>query len=224
MSYPGGYADAMVVPADALAAIPPELSAVEAAPLMCAGITVFNGLSGSGARPGDVVAVLGLGGLGHLGVQYAAKLGYETVAIARGAEKEPLARQLGATHYIDSTSTDVAAALLALGGARVVLSTVTNAAAMSATIDGLTTRGELVVAGASMEPIAVSPLQLIMGSRRIVGHASGTSRDSERALRFSVLSGVRPMVETAVLGDAAAAYERMLSGAVRFRMVLTTGN
>jgi alcohol dehydrogenase len=224
VAYPGGYADAIVVPADALAAIPAELSAVDAAPLMCAGVTVYNALRHSDARAGDVVAVLGLGGLGHLGVQYAAKFGFDTVSIARGAQKEPLARQLGARHYIDSTREDVSAALQALGGARVVLSTVTNAAATSATIDGLTARGQLVVVGADAQPLTIYPAQLLFGQRRVIGHASGTARDSEDALRFSVLTGVRPMVETVGLADAAAACERMLSGAPRFRMVLTTGN
>ncbi len=224
VAYPGGYADAMVVPADALAAIPDELTAVEAAPLMCAGVTTFHALSASDARPGDLVAILGLGGLGHLGVQYAARLGFETVAIARGAEKEKLARELGAHHYLDSTATDVTDALTGLGGARVVLSTVIDADAMSATIGGLGHRGQLILAGASGDSLTVSPLALIFGSKRVVGHASGTSRDSERALRFSALSGVRAMVEPVPLADAAAAYERMLSGAARFRMVLTTGN
>jgi D-arabinose 1-dehydrogenase-like Zn-dependent alcohol dehydrogenase len=222
VSYPGGFADAMVVPADALAAIPDELSAVEAAPLMCAGVTTFNALRHSAARPGDTVAVLGLGGLGHLGVQYAAKLGFRTVAVARGAEKEQFARGLGAHDYIDSTSQDVAKALTGLGGARVLLATVTDAAAMGQAAEGLGARGELIVAGVSAEPLGISSMQLISGSKRIVGHASGTSRDSEETLAFSVLTGVRAMTEAFPLTDVGTAFHRMLDGTVRFRAVLTT--
>jgi alcohol dehydrogenase len=224
LAYPGGFAEAMVVPANALARIPDELSAVEAAPLMCAGATTYNALTGSNARPGDLVAVLGLGGVGHMGVQYAAKLGFDTVAIARGPEKEELARQLGARHYIDSNAQDVAAQLSALGGARVVLATAVDSAAMAASVDGLGPRGQLVVVGASAEPLNINPLQLIFGSHSVVGHASGTSRQSEEALAFSALSGVRPMVETAPLEDIGAAFARMLSGQARFRMVLTTNS
>ncbi|OLE22880.1 MAG: alcohol dehydrogenase [Actinobacteria bacterium 13_1_20CM_3_71_11] len=224
VAYPGGYADAVVVPADALAAIPDELSAVEAAPLMCAGVTTYNALRHSVARPGDVVAILGLGGLGHLGVQYAAKFGFDTVAIARGAEKESLARDLGARHYIDSSQEDVAQALKALGGAQVVVATATDSAAIAVAVDGLAARGQLIVAGAPADPMQISPLQLIFGSKSVVGHASGTSRDSEQALAFSAFTGVRPMVETVPLERAAEGYERMLSGAARFRVVLTTGN
>jgi D-arabinose 1-dehydrogenase-like Zn-dependent alcohol dehydrogenase len=223
VSYPGGFAEAMVVPADAPAAIPDELSAVEAAPLMCAGVTTFNALRHSAARPGDTVAVLGLGGLGHLGVQYAAKLGFRTVAVARGAEKEQFARSLGAHDYVDSTTQDVAKVLTGLGGARVVLATVTDAAAMGAAAGGLGARGELIVAGASTEPLGISPMQLIFGSKRVVGHASGTSRDSEETLAFSVLTGVRAMTEAFPLADAGTAFNRMLGGDVRFRAVLTTG-
>ena len=224
VAYPGGYADAMVVPADALAAIPDELSAVEAAPLMCAGVTMYNALRNSVARPGDVVAILGLGGLGHLGVQYAAKFGFDTVAIARGAEKEQLARQLGARHYIDSTGQDVAQALTALGGAQVVVATAADSAAIASGLVGLGARGQLVVAGAPADPMQISPLQLIFGSKSVVGHASGTSRDSEQGLAFSAFTGVRPMVETYPLERVAEAYDRMRSGAARFRVVLTTGN
>jgi alcohol dehydrogenase len=224
VAYPGGYADAVVVPADALAAIPDELSAVEAAPLMCAGVTTYNALRNSVARPGDVVAILGLGGLGHLGVQYAAKFGFDTVAIARGAEKEELARRLGARHYIDSSRQDVGDELRALGGAQVVVATATDSAAIAAGVDGLGPRGQLIVAGAPADAMEISPLQLIFGSKSVVGHASGTSRDSEQALAFSAFTGVRPMVEAVPLERAAEAYERMLSGAARFRMVLTTGN
>jgi alcohol dehydrogenase len=223
-AYPGGYADAVVVPASALAAIPDELTAVEAAPMGCAGVTTYNALRHSIAKPGDLVAVLGLGGLGHLGVQFAAKLGFRTVAIARGQDKKQLATELGARHYIDSSDEDVAAALDALGGAKVVLATVPNADAMTATIGGLTHRGELVVLGATPDPIKVSPLQLITGSKTIHGHPSGTARDVEETLAFAVLSGVRAMVEQVPLEQAGDAFDRMLSGDARFRMVLTTGN
>lgn len=223
VAYPGGYADAMVVPADALVAIPDELTAVEAAPLMCAGVSTYNALRCSVARPGDTVAVLGLGGLGHLGVQYAARMGFRTVAVARGAHKADLATELGAHHYIDSTTEDVAQRLTDLGGARVVLATVTAADAMSAAAGGLGARGQLVVVGASTEPLTITPLQLIFGSRSVVGHASGTSRDSEDTLAFSVLTGVRARTESVPLEQVSAGFQRMLSGEVRFRAVLTTG-
>ena len=212
-----------MVPAGALARIPDELSADEAAPLLCAGITTYNALRHSGARGGDLVAILGVGGLGHLGVQFAAKLGFDTVAIARGTEKEELARKLGARHYIDSTAQDPAQELAKLGGARVILATVTNAAAMTAVIGGLGVRGKLLVVGASMDPIEVPPALLIGGAKSIAGHPSGTSRDSEETLAFSALAGVRPMIETVPLEQAADAYERMMAGEARFRMVLTTG-
>jgi alcohol dehydrogenase len=224
LAYPGGYGDAIVVPADALAAIPDELSAVDAAPLMCAGVTTFNALRHSVARPGDVVAVLGLGGLGHLGVQYANRMGFDVVAIARGPEKEEAARGFGARHYIDSTAQDVARELAALGGAQVVLATAVDSAAMAATVDGLAPRGQLLVAGASSDSLGISPLQLIFGSRQVVGIASGTSRDSEETLAFSALTGVRAQVEQVPLEHAAEGYHRMLSGAARFRMVITTGD
>jgi D-arabinose 1-dehydrogenase-like Zn-dependent alcohol dehydrogenase len=219
----GGYADYLVVPASALALIPDAVPAEEAAPMLCAGVTTFNALRHSGARAGDLVAILGIGGLGHLGVQFAAKQGFETVAIARGRDKESLARKLGAHHYIDSTDQDVAQELRDLGGARVVLATVTASDAMSATIDGLAPHGSLVIVGASIEALAISPVQLIGGNRQIVGHASGTSIDSQDALAFSALSGVRPMVETLPLERAEDAHARMLSGGARFRVVLTTG-
>jgi alcohol dehydrogenase len=224
LSYPGGFADAVVVPAGALAAIPDGLSAVDAAPLMCAGVTTYNALRNSVARPGDVVAIVGVGGLGHLGVQYAARFGFDVVAVARGREKEAAARELGARHYVDSTTEDVGAALTALGGAKVVLATATDSAAMAAAVDGLAARGQLILAGASVEPLPITPMQLIFGSRSVIGHASGTARDSEAALAFSTLAGVRPWVETVPLEQAAEGYERMLSGAARFRVVLTTGN
>ena len=221
ISYDGGYAEAMVAPADALAAIPDELGAAEAAPLLCAGVTTFNALRHSGAMPGDVVAILGIGGLGHLGVQFANKLGFRTVAIARGADKEALARQLGAHHFIDNATEDVAAALNRLGGARAVLATVTSAKAMTPVIDGLAVHGRLIVIGVDAEPIQVSPLQLIGASRSVVGHAAGASINSQDTLGFSALSGVRPMIETMPLARAAEAYARMMRGDARFRMVLT---
>ncbi|MFZ0089812.1 MAG: alcohol dehydrogenase [Solirubrobacteraceae bacterium] len=219
----GGYADYVLVKASAMAAMPDDLSTQDAAPLLCAGLTTYNALRTSGARGGDRVAVLGVGGLGHLGVQFASKLGFETVAVARGAEKEELARRLGAHHYIDSTAGDPAEALQALGGVDIILSTVTAAGAMGAVFGGLRPRGRLIVVGAAMEPIPVPAGALIAGAKTITGHASGTSRDSEDTLDFSVLTGVRPMIETLPLERAAEAYEKMLSGDARFRMVLTTG-
>jgi D-arabinose 1-dehydrogenase-like Zn-dependent alcohol dehydrogenase len=219
----GGYADYVVVRASAMASMPDDLGAAEAAPLLCAGITTYNALRHSGVRGGDRAAVLGIGGLGHLGVQFAVKLGLETIAIARGVDKEPLARELGAHHYIDSTAGDPAQALQELGGVDLILSTVTSANAMAATFGGLRPRGKLVVVGASMDPIAVPAAALIGGSKTIVGHASGTSRDSEDTLAFSVLSGVRPMIETLPLESAADAYRKMIAGQARFRMVITTG-
>jgi D-arabinose 1-dehydrogenase-like Zn-dependent alcohol dehydrogenase len=221
ISYDGGYAEAMLAPADALAAIPDELAAAEAAPLLCAGVTTFNALRHSGAMPGDVVAILGIGGLGHLGVQFASKLGFRTVAIARGADKEALSRKLGADDFIDSAMEDVAAALNRLGGARAVLATVANAEAMTSVIEGLGVRGRLIVVGVDANPIQVLPLQLIGASRSIVGHAAGASIDSQDTLTFSMLSGVRPMIETMPLQRAAEAYARMMQGDARFRMVLT---
>ncbi|WP_329560870.1 alcohol dehydrogenase catalytic domain-containing protein [Kitasatospora sp. NBC_01266] len=223
VAYPGGYADAVLVPAVALARIPDGLTAVEAAPLACAGVTTFNALRRSSARAGDVVAILGVGGLGHLGVQFAARMGFDTVAIARGADKAELAHQLGAEHYIDSTGEDVAKALQRLGGAKVVLATVTNGAAMAATVDGLARRGELIIAGATADPLPISGLQLLGGTRRVYGHASGIATDTEQTLRFAAQTGVRPWTEEAPLEEAGAAFEKMLSGAARFRMVLTTG-
>jgi alcohol dehydrogenase len=222
-AYPGGYAEATVVPANALARIPDELSATEAAPLGCAGVTTFNALRRSAARPGDLVAVLGMGGLGHLAVQFANKLGFETVAIARGADKAAAAERLGAHHYVDASGGDVAKQLQALGGAKVVLATAGSSAAMSATIDGLGRSGELIVVGADPEPIQVSPFQLIATSRTVHGHPSGTARDVEETLKFAALTGIRPITETRPLDQVGAAYDRMLSGAARYRMVLTTG-
>lgn len=224
ISYDGGYAEYMVAPVQALALIPGELGAVEAGPLLCAGITTYNALRNSGARAGDLVAILGIGGLGHLGVQFAAHMGFHTVAIARGGDKEELARRLGAHDYIDSRAENVAERLTALGGAALVLATVTNAQAMSAVIDGLGVGGKLLVVGASVEPIEVSPLQLIGQRRSIQGWPSGVAADSEDTLAFSALSGVRPMVETYPLERAAEAYERMMSGEARFRVVIEMGN
>lgn len=219
----GGYADFMVAPQEAVARIPDELAAADAAPLLCAGLTTFNALRNSGARGGDVVAVLGLGGLGHLGVQYAARMGFRTVAIARGRDKEPLARQLGAVRYVDSTSEDPAAALSALGGARVVLATVTNGEAMSATIGGLAPRGKLMVLGAPPS-LEASAFALIAGQRAIQGWYSGVSIEAEDTLAFSVLAGVRSMNEVYPLERAPEAFDRMLSGRTRFRVVLVTGS
>ena len=223
VSYDGGYAESVVVPLDALARIPDDLAAEEAAPLLCAGITTFNALRRSDAQPGDVVAVLGVGGLGHLGVQYAARMGFHTVAIARGADKAPLARELGAHVYVDSTAQDIAAELMKLGGAKVILSTVTHAPTMTAAIDGLGPRGQLLVVGVDPEPIQASSAALIGGSRQVIGHASGTSKDSEDTLGFSVLTAVAPRIETYPLEEAQAGYDRMMSGDARFRVVLTTG-
>jgi D-arabinose 1-dehydrogenase-like Zn-dependent alcohol dehydrogenase len=222
VSFDGGYADYMVAPATALALIPPELTAVEAAPLMCAGITTFNSLRHSGARPGEVVAILGIGGLGHLGVQFAAKMGFKTIAIARGRDKEPLAKQLGAWQYLDSTSQDVAAALHKLGGAKVILATVTKSQAMAAVLGGLGVDGKLMIVGAADEPLEVSPIALIAHRLVIAGWYSGASMDSEDTLAFSVLTGVRSMSEVYPLERAPEAYERMMSGQARFRVVLTT--
>jgi D-arabinose 1-dehydrogenase-like Zn-dependent alcohol dehydrogenase len=222
ISFDGGYADYLVVPFTALALVPSELPAADAAPLMCAGLTTFNALRNSGARPGDLVAVLGLGGLGHLGVQYAAKMGFRTVGIARGKDKEPLARQLGAVHYIDSEAGDPSAELQKLGGATVVLATVTHGPAMAATVAGLAPRGKLLVLGAA-GPMDVSPLVLLMGKRSVEGWYSGTSIDSEDTLNFSKQSGVRSMNEAYPLERAAEGYERMMSGKARFRVVLTMG-
>ncbi|HLN99996.1 MAG TPA: alcohol dehydrogenase [Pyrinomonadaceae bacterium] len=219
----GGYAEFMLAHSSALALLPEGLAAVDAGPLVCAGVTTFNALRNSGARSGETVAILGLGGLGHLGVQFAAKMGFKAIAIARGTDKESLARQLGAHHYIDSQSLDPAAELQRLGGAKVVLATVTNAAAMSATLGGLGADGKLVVLGAPHEPIAVPAFLLIGGRTSVAGWYSGTSIDSEDTLAFSTLTGVRALTEIYPLERAAEAYERMMSGKARFRVVLKTG-
>ncbi len=220
IAYDGGYAEYMVAPAAALALIPDDLSSEEAAPLLCAGITTFNALRNSGARPGDLVAVLGVGGLGHLGVQFAAKSGYDTVAVGRGKDKEELALKLGARRYIDSAAVDAAAELQRLGGARVILATAPNSKAITALIDGLGADGKLLVVGVSNDPIEVTPLQLIGARRSVQGWPSGTAADSEATLRFSVQTGVRPMIETMPLARAAEGYERMITGKARFRVVL----
>ncbi len=220
LSFDGGYGEYMVAPASAVALMPDELPPVEAAPLMCAGLTTFNCLRNSGARAGDVVAVLGLGGLGHLGVQYAAKMGFHTIGIARGKDKEPLARQLGASAYIDSQAQDPAEELLKLGGAKVILATATSGAAMSAVQGGLAANGTLMVVGAP-ESLQVNPVSLLMGCRSVKGWYSGTSIDSQDTLAFSVRAGVRPMNETFPLDRASEAYDRMMSGKARFRVVLT---
>jgi D-arabinose 1-dehydrogenase-like Zn-dependent alcohol dehydrogenase len=224
ITYDGGFADYMIASAKAVALIPEGLSAVEAGPLMCAGITTYNSLRNSGARPGDLVAVLGVGGLGHLAVQFAAKMGFNTVAIARGKDKEALAKKLGARHYVDSQTQDPSAELAKLGGAKVILATVTNSKAMSAVLGGLGIDGKMVVLGAAHEPLEVSPLLLISGRRSIMGWPSGTSIDSQDTMSFSALTGVRSMNETFPLERSAEAYERMISGKARFRVVLTTGN
>ncbi|HYS95236.1 MAG TPA: alcohol dehydrogenase [Chthoniobacterales bacterium] len=221
IDFDGGYAEYMIAPAAALAAIPDELPAEEAGPFMCAGVTVYNALRNSGARGGDVVAVQGIGGLGHLGVQYARQMGFRTVALGRGKDKEPLARKLGAHHYIDSGAGDAVAELQKLGGARVILATAPNAQAISAVVDGLSPNGKLVMAGVPTEPLTVSPMSLLLGQRSVAGWYSGTARDSQDTLEFSALSGVHPMIEKFPLSRAAEAYERMHSGKVRFRVVLT---
>jgi D-arabinose 1-dehydrogenase-like Zn-dependent alcohol dehydrogenase len=221
ISFDGGYADYLVAPEVAVARVPDDLSPVEAAPLMCAGITTYNALRNSGARGGDLVAVLGLGGLGHLGVQYAAKMGFKTVAVARGKDKAALARQLGAWHYVDSQSEDVAAELQKFGGAKTILATVTAGDAMSAAQGGLGVNGTMLVVGAAQE-MTVSPLWLLRGKRSVKGWYSGTAADSQDTLAFSVLSGVRSMNEVYPLDKVNEAYERMISGKARFRVVLTT--
>lgn len=222
ITYDGGYGEYLIAPASAIALMPAELPSVEAAPLMCAGLTTFNALRNSGARPGGVVAVLGLGGLGHLAVQYAAKMGFHTVGIARGRDKEKLARQLGAAVYIDSQAQDPAAALLELGGATVILATATSGEAMSAVQGGLAVNGTLLIVGAAPS-MQVSPLFLLGGRRSVKGWYSGTAIDSQDTLTFSARSGVRSMNETFPLERAADAYDRMMSGKARFRVVLTVG-
>jgi D-arabinose 1-dehydrogenase-like Zn-dependent alcohol dehydrogenase len=221
ISYDGGYQQYMIAPVEALVSIPESLSDTDAAPLLCAGITTYNALRHSGALPGDLVAVQGIGGLGHLGVQFASKFGYQVAAIGRGAETGALARKLGATVYIDSQQTKAAEELQKMGGARVILATAPSSKAMSELIDGLGPNGKLVVIGAAFDPIEVTPVQLINGSRTIQGWASGTPAESEDTLHFAELTGVRPMIETYPLQRAAEAYARMMSGKAEFRVVLT---
>jgi D-arabinose 1-dehydrogenase-like Zn-dependent alcohol dehydrogenase len=220
ISYDGGYSEFVLAPFESLARVPSELTPEEAAPLMCAGVTTFNALRNSGARPGDVVAIQGIGGLGHLGVQFANKFGFETVAIGRGEDKKSLALKLGARTYIDSKSQDVAKKLAGLGGARVILATASDGKSMGGLIDGLKIGGSLVIVGASPDPFPVSTLQLILVRKSIVGWPSGTSIDSEDTLKFAAANGVRPMIEVFPLERAADAYDRMMSGKVCFRSVL----
>jgi D-arabinose 1-dehydrogenase-like Zn-dependent alcohol dehydrogenase len=221
ISYDGGYQQYMVAPVEALATVPESLNGVEAAPLLCAGITTFGALRNSGASPGDLVAVLGIGGLGHLGIQFANKFGYKVAAVGRGSENAELAKELGASVYIDSKATNAAEELQKLGGARVILATAPSSKAMSDLIDGLGANGTLMVIGATFDPIEVTPVQLISGVRNIQGWAAGTPADSEDTLRFAELAGVRPMIETYPLEKAAEAYARMMSGKAQFRVVLT---
>ncbi len=223
ISYDGGYAEYMIAQSEAVAAMPEDLPADEAAPLLCAGITVFNSLRNSGARAGDTVAVQGIGGLGHLGIQYARQMGFRTVAIGRGGDKKALATKLGAHEYVDTRAGAPADALQKLGGARVILATAPDSNSISALVDGLAGSGKLLIVGAGMESLTVTPLQLIGGRKAVQGWPSGTAKDSEDTIRFSSLSGVRPMIERYPLEKAAEAYQQMISGRARFRVVLTIG-
>ena len=221
ITYDGGYEEYMVAPAEALALMPEGISAEEAAPLLCAGITTFNALRHSGAGPGDLVAIQGVGGLGHLAIQFANKFGYRVAAVSRGADNAALARKLGAHHYVDSQASNPAEELKKLGGARVILATAPSGHAMTALFEGLGTNGKMVVVGASTEPIQVTPIQLIMGRKSLQGWPSGTAADSEDTLNFAVLCGVRPMIEKFPLNRAGNAYDRMMSGKAEYRVVLT---
>jgi D-arabinose 1-dehydrogenase-like Zn-dependent alcohol dehydrogenase len=221
IDFDGGYAEYVIVGAEVLALIPDEVPAEEAGPFMCAGVTVHNALRNSGARPGDVVAVQGIGGLGHLGIQYARQMGFKTIALGRGKDKEPLAKKLGAHRYIDSNVADTVAELQKLGGARVILATAPSAKAISEVVGGLGVNGNLLVPAAPADPLTISVMPLIMGRRSVSGWYSGTARDSQDTLEFSALSGVHPMIEKYPLGRVSEAYERMHSGKVRFRVVLT---
>ena len=221
VDFDGGYAEYLIAPAAALAAIPDGLPAEEAGPFMCAGVTVYNALRKSGARSGDIVAVHGIGGLGHLGVQYSRRMGFHTVAINRGSDKEALARNLGAQHYIDSVATDPSAELQKLGGARVILATAPNAQAISPLVDGLSVDGTLLIPAAPAEPLSISVMPLLMGRRSVAGWYSGTARDSQDTMEFSALSDVHPMIEKYPLDRVSEAYDQMSSGKVRFRVVLT---
>jgi len=224
ISYDGGYADYMIAPTEALASIPDELSAVEAAPMMCAGTTTYNALRNSGAREGDIVAIFGIGGLGHLGIQFASKMGFKTIAIGRGKDKEELVRKLGARHYIDSKSQDPVEELVKLGGANIILGTGPGGKAMSSVLGGLAVNGKLIIIGASDEPLELSPNFFFFGHRSAVGWLSGSSIDSEDTMSFSVNSNVRSMNEVFPLEKAAEAFDLMMSGKARFRVVLTTGH
>jgi len=224
IDFDGGYAEYVVVPAHSVAAMPDELRDDEAAPLLCAGITVFNSMRNSGTRAGELVAIQGIGGLGHLGVQFARQMGFRTVAIGRGADKEPLAKKLGAHIYLDSGAKDAAAELQKLGGARLILATAPDAEAMSSIAGGLASNGELLVVGVPAEPLSISAMQIVGQKQRVQGWPSGSSIDWEDTLRFSVLTGVRPMIETYPLEKAAEAYDRMIKGQARFRVVLTMAN
>jgi D-arabinose 1-dehydrogenase-like Zn-dependent alcohol dehydrogenase len=223
INYDGGYADYVIAPANAIALVPDELKDADAGPLLCAGVTTFNALRNSGARTGDTVAILGIGGLGHLAVQYAAKAGYRTVAVARGQDKGPLAKQLGAHIYIDSTTQDPAKELQKIGGANIILSTVTSAKALEWVVDGLAPAGKFILVGAPDGPVVLNPFPMLLGRRTVAGWPSGTGMDSEDTLNFSALTGVRPMIETYPLEKAGEAYARMMSGNARFRVVVTTG-
>ncbi len=224
ISYDGGYADYVIVPVEALALIPQELSPQEAGPLMCAGITTFNALRNSGAKPGDTVAILGMGGLGHLAIQFAVKMGFNTIAIARGADKQALAKELGAHHYIDSEAKDPSAELNKLGGANIILSTITNAKAVQAVMNGISANGKLIIVGVADKPLEIPAIWLITGKHSVSGWAAGTSMDSQETMDFSVRTGVRSMNEIFPLEKAAEAYDRMMSGKARFRVVLVTGH
>ena len=221
LAFDGGYAEYMVAPAEAVAAIPEDLPAAEAAPLLCAGITVYNALRNAHARAGDLVAVQGIGGLGHLGIQYARQMGFHTIAIGRGGDKDPLAKKLGAHEYIDTGMNAAPETLRSLGGARVILATAPDAKSISALIGGLAPGGTLVVVGVAPEPLSIDLLQIVLSRRSIQGWPCGTAKDSEDALRFSALAGVRPMIERYPMDKAAEAYDQMLSGRARFRVVLT---
>ena len=221
INHDGGYGEYMLSPAEAVAAIPDDLPAADAGPLLCAGITVFNALRNSGARAGDMVAIQGIGGLGHLGVQYANQMGFNTVAVGRGADKAPLAKKLGATHYVDTAAGDVADQLQKLGGARVILATAPDAKSMGAMVGGLSNNGKLMLVGAPGEPMSVNVVDLLLRRRSIQGWASGSAIDWEDTLRFSVQTGVRPMIEKYPLARVAEAYDQMISGRARFRVVLT---
>jgi D-arabinose 1-dehydrogenase-like Zn-dependent alcohol dehydrogenase len=220
INYDGGYADYVLAPANAVAFMAPELNDTDAAPLLCAGVTTFNALRNSGARTGDTVVILGIGGLGHLAIQYAAKAGYRTIAVARGQDKGPLAKQLGAHIYIDSTTQDPAKELQKIGGANIILSTITSAKGLEWVIDGLAPAGKFILVGAPDGPVAINPVPLLLGRRTVAGWPSGTGMDSEDTLKFSVLTGVKPMIETYPLEKAEEAYARMMSGKARFRVVL----